>query len=136
MAIMLDDEYPTEEQRSVVRFLWAKGFNAKDIHKEIFSVYGGKCLLHKAVPNGSGNSLVEIRKSQMMPDQVQKWLRQQSKDFYSLGFEALVKQWDNCTRHTNKVSSVCKYCRCNAAVTMVFMRAEFVGPFGSHRCNL
>jgi hypothetical protein len=26
-------EYTTEEQRSVVRFLWAKGHNAKDIHK-------------------------------------------------------------------------------------------------------
>jgi hypothetical protein len=30
-----------EEQRSVVRFSWAKGLNAKDIHKEIFPVYGG-----------------------------------------------------------------------------------------------
>jgi hypothetical protein len=27
-----------EEQRSVVRFLWAKGLNAKDIHKEMFPV--------------------------------------------------------------------------------------------------
>jgi hypothetical protein len=41
----------TEEQRSVVRFLWAIGLNAKDIHKEMFSVYGGKCLLGKAVHN-------------------------------------------------------------------------------------
>jgi hypothetical protein len=29
--------------------LWAKGLNAKDIHKEMFPVYGGKCLLRKAV---------------------------------------------------------------------------------------
>jgi hypothetical protein len=29
--------------------LWAKGLNAKDIHKEIFPFYGGKCLLRKAV---------------------------------------------------------------------------------------
>jgi hypothetical protein len=41
----------TEEQRSVVRFLWAKGPNAKDIHKEMFSVYGGKCLSRKALHN-------------------------------------------------------------------------------------
>jgi hypothetical protein len=41
----------TEEQRSVVRFLWAKGLNAKDIHNEMFPVYGGKCLLRKAVHN-------------------------------------------------------------------------------------
>jgi hypothetical protein len=32
----------------------------------------------------------------MMPDQVRKWLRQQSKDFYAAGFEALVKRWDKC----------------------------------------
>jgi hypothetical protein len=27
---------------------------------------------------------------------VQKWLRQQSKDFYAVGFNALVKRWDKC----------------------------------------
>jgi hypothetical protein len=33
----------TEEQGSVVRFfLWSKGLNAEDIHKEMFPVYGGK----------------------------------------------------------------------------------------------
>jgi hypothetical protein len=35
MATVLE-EYTPEEQRSVVRFLWTKGLNAKDIHKEIF----------------------------------------------------------------------------------------------------
>jgi hypothetical protein len=25
-------------------FLWAKGLNTKDIHKEMFLVYGGKCF--------------------------------------------------------------------------------------------
>jgi hypothetical protein len=48
MATVLD-EYTTEGQRSVVRFLWAKGLNAKDIHKEMFPVYGGKCSPRKAV---------------------------------------------------------------------------------------
>jgi hypothetical protein len=28
-------------------FLWAKGLSVKDIYKEMFSVYGGKCLLRK-----------------------------------------------------------------------------------------
>jgi hypothetical protein len=28
--------------------------------------------------------------------EVQKWLRQQSKDFYAAGFDALVKRWDMC----------------------------------------
>jgi hypothetical protein len=32
-------------------FLWVKGFNAKDIHKEIFPVSGGKCLLCKVAHN-------------------------------------------------------------------------------------
>jgi hypothetical protein len=41
----------TEEQRSVVPFLWAKGLNAKDIHIEIFLICGGKCLCRKAVRN-------------------------------------------------------------------------------------
>jgi hypothetical protein len=30
-------------------FLWAKGLNAKDIHKEMFPIYSGKCLSHKAI---------------------------------------------------------------------------------------
>jgi hypothetical protein len=42
------DEYTTEEQSSVMRFLWAKGLNAKDIRRDMFPVYGGKCLSHKA----------------------------------------------------------------------------------------
>jgi hypothetical protein len=50
MATVLE-EYPAEEQRSVVRFLWAKGHNAKNIYKEMFPVYGGKCLSPKAVHN-------------------------------------------------------------------------------------
>jgi hypothetical protein len=32
-------------------FLWAKGLDTKDIHEEMFPVYGGKCLLRKAVHN-------------------------------------------------------------------------------------
>jgi transposase len=44
----------TEKQRSVVRFFFfwcAKGLHAKDIHKEMFPVYGGKCLSRKTVHN-------------------------------------------------------------------------------------
>jgi transposase len=43
------EECTTKEQDSVVRLLWAKGLNAKDIHKEIFSVFGGKCLSLKTI---------------------------------------------------------------------------------------
>jgi hypothetical protein len=42
-------ECNTEEQRSVVPFLWAKELNAEDIRKDIFTVYVGKCLLHNAL---------------------------------------------------------------------------------------
>jgi hypothetical protein len=39
------EECTNEEQL----LLWAKELNAKDIHKEMFLLYGGKCLSHKAV---------------------------------------------------------------------------------------
>ena len=49
MATALE-ECTTEDYSSVVNFfLWAKGLNAKDIHKEMFPVYGRKCLTRKAV---------------------------------------------------------------------------------------
>jgi hypothetical protein len=50
MTTMLE-KCVTEEQRSIVRFLWAKGLATKAIHKETFPVYGGKCLWRKAVHN-------------------------------------------------------------------------------------
>jgi hypothetical protein len=50
MTAVLED-YTTEEQRSVVRFLWAIGPNTKDIHKEMFPFYSGKCWSRKAVHN-------------------------------------------------------------------------------------
>jgi hypothetical protein len=45
------DECTNEEQRSLERFLWAKGLDAKHVDKEMFPVYGGKCLSRKAVHN-------------------------------------------------------------------------------------
>jgi hypothetical protein len=39
MATVLE-ECITEEQRSVVRFLCARGLSAKDIYKEMFPEYG------------------------------------------------------------------------------------------------
>jgi hypothetical protein len=68
-----------EECSSVGCFLRTKGLNAKDIHKEMFPVYGGKCLSVKRFGTGSRGSLSDVPKWQMMPYQVRKWLRQQSK---------------------------------------------------------
>jgi hypothetical protein len=50
MVAMLQG-FPTEEQHPVVRFLWAKGLSAKNIHKEVCPVYGGKFLSRKAAAN-------------------------------------------------------------------------------------
>ncbi|PNF25323.1 hypothetical protein B7P43_G10940 [Cryptotermes secundus] len=49
MASML--ECATEGLHSVVCPLWANGSNAKNVHKEMFPVYSGKCLSCKAVHN-------------------------------------------------------------------------------------
>jgi hypothetical protein len=65
--------YPTEEQCSVVRILWPKGLNAKDIHKDIIPVYGGKCMSRKAGKSFADDEEVET--------EVRKWLRRRPKDF-------------------------------------------------------
>jgi hypothetical protein len=54
--------------------LWAKRLNAKDIHKEIVNVYGGKCFPRKAV-----HSWAEIRGKRFADDEeveteMRKWL--------------------------------------------------------------
>jgi hypothetical protein len=56
----------------------------------LFTV-GNVCRIKRST-TGSRNSIKVIKKSQMMPNQVRKWLRQQSKDFYAAGFDALVKR--------------------------------------------
>jgi hypothetical protein len=70
--------------------LWAKGLNAKDINKEMFPAYGGKCLSHEMVHNLGGKRFTDDEEVEM---EVQKWLRQQSRDCYAVGFDALVKRW-------------------------------------------
>jgi hypothetical protein len=46
-----------------------KRLNAKDIHKEMFLVYSGKCLSCKAVHNWAAND-------EVVGMEVQKWLKQ------------------------------------------------------------
>ena len=41
----------TIERRDVVRFLWAKDMAAKDIHKEMLTMYGEHCLSRQEVHN-------------------------------------------------------------------------------------
>jgi hypothetical protein len=60
MATVLDECF-TEEQCSVVRLLCAEGLYAKDIHKEMFPVCGGKCSSRKAVHNLVATKLLNQR---------------------------------------------------------------------------
>jgi hypothetical protein len=99
MATVLN-YYITKEQGSAVLFSWTKGLNAMGIHKEIFPVYGGKCLSRKAV-----HSWVEKfshRRSKVADDALPgsrveiatqaTVLRQQSKNFHAAGFDSVVKR--------------------------------------------
>jgi hypothetical protein len=72
-------------------FSWAKGLNPKDIHKEMFPVYGGKCLSLKAVHNWVKKRFAD---GEEVETEVRKWVRKQSKDLYDASFYALVKRWD------------------------------------------
>jgi hypothetical protein len=78
MAIILK-EHITEEQYCDVCFLWANGLNTIDIHKEMFPVYGGKCLLHKAVHNWVEKFSQGCSKLQMMPNKAALLRMQQKK---------------------------------------------------------
>jgi hypothetical protein len=57
-----------------VRFLWAKGLNTKNIHKEMFPVYGVKYLSLKAIVNVSlmikggngGSEVAETRTKRLL----------------------------------------------------------------------
>jgi hypothetical protein len=77
-------------------FFCAKGLNAKNIPKEMFPVYGGKCLSCKAVHNWVEKHGKRFADDEQFEMEVRKRLRQQSKDFYAAGLDALVKRWDNC----------------------------------------
>jgi hypothetical protein len=62
MATVLEGMLPKSSAVFCV-FWWAKGLNAKDIHKEMFPVYGRKCLsrktVHKWIENfAQGRSIV------------------------------------------------------------------------------
>jgi hypothetical protein len=59
----------------------------------MFHVYGGKCLSRKAVHNWVANVSLMAKR---LKTEVWKWLRQQWKDFYTAGFDALVKRCDMC----------------------------------------
>jgi hypothetical protein len=60
-------------------FLWVKGLNAKDIHKEMCPVYGGKCLSRKAIHNWAEKGGKRFTDDEKFGTEFPNWLRQQSK---------------------------------------------------------
>jgi hypothetical protein len=58
----------------------------------MFPVYGEKCLSCNAVPL-CGKYFID---DEEVETEASKWLREQSKYFYSAGFDSLVKRWGMC----------------------------------------
>jgi hypothetical protein len=69
-----------------------KSADAKDIHKEIFPVYGGKCLPRKAVHNRVEKLSQGLWKVTDDSRPGAELLQTTIKDFYSAGFAALIKR--------------------------------------------
>jgi hypothetical protein len=67
----------------------ANELNTKDIHKEMCLVYGAKCLSRKAVHIWVEKSDKYFADDEEVETEVRKWLRQQSKDFYTAGFDMM-----------------------------------------------
>jgi hypothetical protein len=65
----------TKEKCYIMRFYRQKGLNAKDIHKEMFPVYGGKCLSRKAVHNCVEKRDKRFAYDEEVETEVRKWLR-------------------------------------------------------------
>jgi hypothetical protein len=72
--------------------LCAKALTAKDTHKKcLLFVVGSVCFVGRF--HLGGKSFTD---DEEVVTEMQKWLTQESKDFYALGFDTLVKQWGNC----------------------------------------
>jgi hypothetical protein len=92
------EECNTEEQRSGVRFLFCGQNDSKQI------IFIKKCFLFTV---GNVTSICLVRRKKHLADkcfvddeevetEFRKWLRQQSKGFNAVGFDALIKRWDMC----------------------------------------
>jgi hypothetical protein len=71
--------------------LGTEGPSADDILKRTLPVYGGKYLSCKAVQNWVKKRGRRFADDEEFETEVRKWLRQQSKDSYAAGIDALVK---------------------------------------------
>jgi hypothetical protein len=62
----------------------------------MFYVCDGNCLSRKAVHEWVQKCGKRLADYEEVETEVWKWLRQQPKDFYAAGFDALVMRWDKC----------------------------------------
>jgi hypothetical protein len=76
--------------------LWSKGLNGKDVNKEMFPIYGGKCFSRKTVQTwvekfSQGRSKIAdgARPGAEVTETTVKKL-------CAAGFDARVKRWDKC----------------------------------------
>jgi hypothetical protein len=114
MATVLE-EYSTEKQSFVVRFFCGQKDTMQRIFiKKCFLFMVGSVCRVKRFTTLSRNSLKDVRMSQMMSDQV---LRQQLKDFYAAGFDALVKRCDNCCL---RICLEKMFCPCSNIIYFMF----------------
>jgi hypothetical protein len=87
-----------------MRFVKAKRLDAKDIHKEMFPIYGRKCLSCKAVHNWTEKRGKRFADDEEVETEERKWLRQQTKHFYTAAYSTQSKAmeqvyqcwWRNC----------------------------------------
>jgi hypothetical protein len=63
MATVLEDCITEEQHSLALFFLWAKGLSEKNICKEMFPVYDGKCLSGKAIHNWVANISLVMKRS-------------------------------------------------------------------------
>jgi hypothetical protein len=84
MATVLE-EYTAKEHRSLVRSCEQKNSMQRTFIKLYYMFMLRSVCRVKRLTIGSINSLKDFRKSQIMPNQVRNWLRQESKDFYAAG---------------------------------------------------
>jgi hypothetical protein len=88
MAAVLEEFY-TEEQRSVLRFFGVQKDSVQRIFIKkcfLFTV-GSVCRLKRFHLGGR-----RFADDEKVETELWKWPRQQSKDFYAAGFDALVKR--------------------------------------------
>jgi hypothetical protein len=91
MVTMLE-ECITKEQRSVVHFHVQKDSMQKIPTKKCWLFMLGSICRVKQFHLGGKH----FADDEEFETEVWKWLRQQSKDFYAAGFDALVRRWDKC----------------------------------------